>query len=230
MTDLILIRHGETAWNRDKRFQGQLDIPLNALGHEQAQRVAARLGQEPHLHLVSSDLIRAQETARPLAQALQLGVVLAADLREQNYGVLEGLTLAEFALKEPDVLANWRAFKADFQIPGGESTRHFYERVCGVMQRLATAYPAQTLVVVTHGGVLDMIYRHAKSQSLDGPRQVEIPNCGINRVRVDASGGALRLEVQTWADVAHLQGMAYPPRTDPARPATGVGAASTLPA
>ncbi len=225
MTELILVRHGETDWNRDKRFQGQLDIQLNATGQEQARRVASRLsGSLPGRvdllaaqHIVSSDLLRARETAAPAAQRLGLTCGTTADLREQSFGMLEGLTIAEFAERHPEVLANWRAFRADFEIPGGESVRRFHARVLAGVRHLVDEFAGQTLLVVTHGGVLDMIYRTARAQPLDGPRQIEIPNGGINRVSAQVVQGVLQLDVVDWADTAHLDGMPAQPRYDQTR-------------
>jgi 2,3-bisphosphoglycerate-dependent phosphoglycerate mutase len=106
MTELILLRHGETDWNRELRFQGHVDVPLNDIGHEQARRVAARLATEAVHHLVSSDLTRAQQTARPVAQhnlqALPLAPVTDAALREQCFGVIDGMRVADIKVQYPD--------------------------------------------------------------------------------------------------------------------------------
>lgn len=214
MTELILIRHGETDWNRELRFQGQVDVPLNAVGHEQARRVAARLAGESVHHLISSDLTRAQQTAQPVAQhslsPLPLDPVTDAALREQNFGQVDGMRVADIKAQYPDDWARWVQFQADDAFAGGESTRQFHARVMAAVRALAQKHPQQTLVVVTHGGVLDMIYRTARALPLSGPRQSQIPNAGLNRVRIQSDV----IDILTWADTQHLADMPAQPVYD----------------
>ena len=220
MTELILIRHGETDWNRELRFQGQVDVPLNAVGHEQARRVGLRLAAEPVHLLVSSDLQRAQQTARPVAQhslhALPLDPVLDAALREQNFGLVDGMSVPDIKARHPDEWAQWVQFDADYAFAGGESTRQFHARVIAAVRAMAERYREQTLAVVTHGGVLDMIYRAALDLPLSGPRQSAIPNAGLNRVRLHGD----RIEIISWADTLHLADMPPQPVYDQAQLAT----------
>jgi probable phosphoglycerate mutase len=216
--DFVMVRHGETAWNRELRFQGQRDVVLNDIGHEQARRVALHLAREAVDVLVSSDLLRACETAQPTADALGKEMLTDCALREQTFGIVEGMTAVEIRATHPEVLENWARFDADYQIPQGESIRQFHARVMAAMQRLATQHAGQRVLVFTHGGVLDMVYRSAKHLSLSGPRSCEIPNGGVNRVRAALDGaGALKLEVTQWADVAHLQDLPPQPRYDQKR-------------
>lgn len=204
MTELILIRHGETDWNRELRFQGQLDVPLNAIGHTQAQRLATRLATEAVQHLVSSDLLRARQTAEPVSaqrlQPLPLAPELDAALREQHFGVVEGLRVADIKAQHAAAWAQWIRFEEDYAFEGGESTRQFHARVIAAVRALGRRHPQQTLVVVTHGGVLDMVYRTALGLPLSGPRQSEIPNAGLNRVRLLGEA----IEIVNWADTGHL--------------------------
>ncbi|QHI97827.1 histidine phosphatase family protein [Xylophilus rhododendri] len=214
MTELILIRHGETDWNRAMRFQGQTDVSLNAAGLAQAQRLAARVAAETVHHLVSSDLQRAWQTAEPAAA--QLGLPVAADtgLREQCFGVAEGLTAAEIRETRPADWARWTSFQADQSFEGGESTRRFHTRSIAAIRALAAAHTGRTLLLVTHGGVLDMVFRTARALSLDGPRMAEIPNAGFNRVRIAADG---HIDILVWADTAHLDGLPSQPVYDQTR-------------
>jgi 2,3-bisphosphoglycerate-dependent phosphoglycerate mutase len=206
MTELILIRHGETDWNRELRFQGQVDVPLNATGHEQARRLAERLGAERLAvdHLVSSDLIRTRQTAQPvlgaLLPALHIDNVVDASLREQSFGLVDGMRVDDIKLQHAGAWENWLRFDADGGMPGGETTRQFHARVMDAVRRLAQEYAGKTLMVVTHGGVLDMVWRTAKGVGLHGPRQSDIPNAGFNRVRLDGDA----IELLHWADVRHL--------------------------
>jgi probable phosphoglycerate mutase len=217
MTELVLIRHGETDWNRELRFQGQVDVPLNAVGHEQARRLGVRLaGEAAHL-LVCSDLIRTQQTALPISQQslhpLKYDTVLNTALREQNFGVIDGMRVDDIQTQHPNAWAQWTMFQADFAFTGGESTQQFHARVMAAVQGLVLAHPQQTLVVVTHGGVLDMIYRTARALPLSGPRQSEIPNAGLNRVRIEGDA----IEILAWADTQHLTGMPAQPIYDQTR-------------
>jgi 2,3-bisphosphoglycerate-dependent phosphoglycerate mutase len=200
MTELLFIRHGETDWNVQQRFQGQLDVPLNATGHAQALRLAARLSNDPHDLIFSSDLQRACQTAAPLAAAWSQQPQTLPGFREQGFGVLEGLDGTAVRAQHPALWLQWLKFDANFELPGGESTRRFHQRVTQAVTDLVAAHIGQRIAVVTHGGVLDMLWRSAKGLGLDGQRECEIPNTGINKMRwVD--GG---LQVVQWADALHL--------------------------
>jgi 2,3-bisphosphoglycerate-dependent phosphoglycerate mutase len=203
LTELLFIRHGETDWNVQQRFQGQLDVPLNATGHAQAQRMAAALVNDRHDLLFSSDLQRAAQTAAPLAAAWQCKPTPLPAFREQAFGVLEGLNATMVREQHPALWQGWLEHRADFELPGGESTRRFYNRVTAALAELTSAHAGQRIAVVTHGGVLDMLWRHMHLASLDGQRICPIPNTGINRLRwVDG-----QLQLVSWADDAHLQGL-----------------------
>jgi len=214
MTELILIRHGETDWNRELRFQGQVDVPLNAIGHEQARRLGLRLAAETLHELVCSDLTRTQQTALPISQNhLQLSqgsAALDAALREQNFGVIDGMRVDDIKAQHADAWAQWIRFDADYAFSGGESTREFHARVLAAVRALAQQHAHKTLVVVTHGGVLDMIYRTALALPLSGPRQSDIPNAGLNRVRIQGDA----IEILDWADARHLADMPAQPVYD----------------
>jgi len=212
VTDFIFIRHGETDWNRQQRFQGQIDIALNELGHTQAQRLGERLAGEPTDHLISSDLQRAQQTAAPLAAAWQTAPTLMPGLREQCFGVLEGLDVPTIKARHPDLWTQWLEHRADFALPGGESLRQFHTRVVDAVKALADAHPGRRVTVVTHGGVLDMLWRTAHGLPLDGLRRCDIPNTGLNHLRWRQG----TLDIVGWADASHLDGL-------PAQPSTAAG-------
>ncbi len=210
MTELILIRHGETDWNRELRFQGQIDVPLNAMGFEQARRVAERLAGETVQHLVCSDLLRTRQTAEAPSRQLALAPIADPGLREQGFGIVDGLRVEDIQQRFPQEWTHWTAFDADYAFDGGECTRVFHARVMTALRRLARERLGQRLVVVTHGGVLDMVYRTATGQSLSGPRQSVIPNGGISRVRLDDAA----VEILSWAETQHLEGMPAQPVYD----------------
>ena len=200
MTILSFIRHGETDWNLQQRFQGQIDVPLNATGHAQAARLAARLAATPADHLYSSDLLRARETAAGLERAWGREALPLPALREQSFGLLEGLDVPTIRTRHPALWAEWLLHHADYALPGGESLRQFHARVLEAVHELASAHAGRHVVVVTHGGVLDMLWRSAHGLSLDGLRACAIPNTGINRLRWQDD----RLHVESWGDADHL--------------------------
>ena len=209
MTDFIFIRHGETDWNRQQRFQGQIDVPLNDLGQAQARRLGARMADEPAEHLICSDLQRAQQTAAPLAAAWQAAPVLLPGLREQCFGVLEGLDVPTIKERHPELWLQWLEHRADFALPGGENLRQFHARVMEAVKALAEAHPGRRLAVVTHGGVLDMLWRTAHGLPLSGLRTCDIPNTGLNHLRWRQG----TLDILRWADASHLEGLPEQPST-----------------
>jgi len=200
---VCLVRHGETAWNTERRLQGHIDIPLNDTGLSQAEATARSLARAGlrFSALYSSDLERARQTAAAIARAHALPPQHDPRLRERHYGHLQGLTLDEAEHRHPE---NFRRFKArdpHFALPDdGESLNTLAARVHAALEDIAREHAGETVVVVTHGGVLDMVYRTARGLSLSGPRQSEIPNAGLNRVRVVGES----IEIVQWADTDHL--------------------------
>ena len=203
VTTLLLIRHGETAWNAEHRIQGRLDVPLSTTGVWQAARLAERLAGEAIDAVVSSDLARAWMTGVPLADARGLSIAAEPRLRERVFGIFEGKTLDEIAAGHPEEFAAWRARDVDWRIPGGESGTEFIGRVLQAMQEIAGTYAGRTVAVVTHGGVLDVVYRQARELAWDAPREHLMLNASINRLK--AQPQPLRLQIVDWADVAHLE-------------------------
>ncbi|MGJ7533199.1 MULTISPECIES: histidine phosphatase family protein [unclassified Variovorax] len=217
-TDLILIRHGETAWNRELRFQGHADVPLNDIGHEQARRLGLRLAGETVVqHIISSDLMRAQQTAAPAASQLSLPVVTSAGLREQFFGVVEGMRSDEIQSLHPRAWEEWLEFREDHAMPEGETAREFHTRIIAALGSIAAAHKGQHLIVVTHGGVLDMVWRTARGLSLSGPRQSDIPNAGFNRIRIADAARPDDIEIVEWADTRHLADLPPQPTYDQTR-------------
>ena len=151
---LIMWRHGRTAWNATGRVQGQSDVPLDGVGLAQATSAAARLATLAPCRIVSSDLMRAHATAQLLADATGLQVEDDPRLREMNFGVREGLTMAEALERHPEEMAAWLA-NSDVRMPGGETYAEAAERfAAGVRDIIANLAEDQTAVVVAHGAVL----------------------------------------------------------------------------
>ena len=204
-TTILLIRHGETAWNAEKRLQGHLDIALNAEGERQAALLGAALAAERIDHIVSSDLQRARQTAEAIARSRAAQVGTDPALRERCYGGFEGLLYSEIAARFPLAFAAWQARDVDAVLPpgknAGESFRAFYERTTGAIAAHAAAHPGKTIALVAHGGVLECAYRQALGLSLETPRDFKVLNASVNRFVVEK--GALRL--LSWGEVGHLQ-------------------------
>ncbi|MDM0011242.1 histidine phosphatase family protein [Variovorax sp. J22P168] len=199
-TRVIVIRHGETAWNVDTRIQGQLDIPLNDTGRWQAARLGRALAEEPVTAVYSSDLSRALETARAIAAPLELPVQTDAGLRERGFGTFEGLTFAEIDRDLPEQALLWRRRHPEFAPEGGENLLRFRERVTGTAGALATRHPGELIVLVAHGGVMDILYRAATGQELQAPRSWQLGNAAINRLLWSGQGFSL----VGWSDLSHL--------------------------
>ena len=193
---LCIVRHGETAWNAEGRVQGQLDIPLSAYGLAQARCVAAALPEGRFSALYSSDLERAVQTARPAAAKLGLEVRLDPRLRERDYGVFQGLTYAEARSKLPSDYARFKSKDPAFDFRTGESLSAFFSRATQCIDEIARRHEGEEVLVFTHGGVLEMVYRSATGCGLSTPRDFELPNAAFNWVE--------DWKILGWADCEHL--------------------------
>jgi probable phosphoglycerate mutase len=200
MTQLILIRHGETVWNRERRMQGHLDSPLSATGLRQAHLVARRLAQIEFDALYSSDSERAHRTARSVAEVTGHVIVVEPRLRERHFGVFEGLTGSEIQSNYPADYLRFKRRDPEFVVPGGESALVFRSRVLGCLREIAERHAGSVVVVVTHGLVLDQLYRAAHGLPLNVLRGNDLINASLNTFRYDT--GQWRLEC--WGDAAHL--------------------------
>lgn len=200
MTRMILVRHGETEWNRQRRMQGHSDSPLSQTGLEQARRLARRLAAERFCALYSSDSGRAYWTARAIADATGHEIRIDVRLRERHFGAFEGLTAEEIERAFPEECARFRSRDPDFVVPGGESARTFRDRCLACLAEIATRHCGHSVIVVTHGLVLDMVYRAAEGLAFHEPRPVPLLNASLNVFRYAAG----RWKTQSWGDVAHL--------------------------
>jgi 2,3-bisphosphoglycerate-dependent phosphoglycerate mutase len=205
MTDILLIRHGETAWNRVRRMQGHIDIALNDEGYQQARSLARALQSEPPAAIYASDLQRAHATALAVADLHQLPVHRDVALRERCYGAFEGLLYEEISLHHPEAFALWQSRDPQARFPAGEreaeTLEEFHQRSINVVTRIANQHPDQRIVIVTHGGVLDCLYRAAHDLPMTSPRDFAILNAAINRLHWDEH----TFVVLQWADATHLE-------------------------
>jgi len=200
MTELILIRHGETDWNAQRRIQGHLDIALNHAGLAQAEAIGERFLEADIDVLLSSDLGRAMQTAAPISLSRELPIQREARLRERNLGVLQGKTVEVAQELAPEAFEVFRSRVEDAALPEGESLTAFTGRVIDVLTALAQRYEGKRIVAVTHGGVLDIAYRHATGMPLAAPRKFPIHNASVNTFRAEGSN----FELISWSDVSHL--------------------------
>ncbi len=203
-TRLLAIRHGETAWNVDTRIQGHLDIPLNETGLQQARWLAQALAERDEVHAIyASDLARAQVTAQTIAQAMGLTVSVHPGLRERAFGDFQGRTFAEIEAELPQEALHWRHRSPEWTPPGaGESLLALRERVLATVEALASRHVGEQIVLVAHGGVMDVLYRAATRLDLQAPRTWSLPNTAVNRLLWTPEG----LSLVGWADTSHLDG------------------------
>ncbi|MGK5046121.1 histidine phosphatase family protein [Janthinobacterium sp. GB4P2] len=203
-TTILLIRHGETAWNAGRRLQGHIDIALNEAGLAQAAALGQALADAPLAAIIASDLQRAQQTALAVAGVKDLPVQTDPLLRERCYGAFEGLLYADIAARYPHEYAQWQSRQIDAVMPSGErqaeSFRQFYARANGAIARWAELYGGQTIAIVAHGGVLECAYREALGMALDSPRDFQVQNASVNRF-LYADG---KLHLEHWGDIEHL--------------------------
>ena len=202
-TRFCLIRHGETDWNAERRVQGQIDIPLNATGEGQALAAGRSLADEMFAAAYSSDLKRALQTAAMLTRA---PIEATAELRERHFGTLQSLTMKEAEGRHPDVWRQHVARDVHYDLDGGESMAAFARRVMAALDELAQRHAGQTVLVVTHGGVLDIVYRTATGRALGAKRDFQIPNAAFNWLEKDAAvpSGVQAWRILLWADQRHL--------------------------
>ncbi len=200
-TRILAIRHGETAWNVDTRIQGHLDIPLNATGRRQAERLARALATGDTIHAIySSDLQRAFDTAQAIATATGAPLTAHSGLRERGFGIFEGKTYVEIEQAWPEESLHWRRRTPHWAPQGGESLLQVRERITRTLHELAAQHPGQQIVLVAHGGVMDQLYRAATGQDLQAPRTWELGNTAVNRLLWTSEG----LSLVGWADTSHL--------------------------
>ena len=200
-TRLCLIRHGETDWNAERRVQGQMDIPLNPAGLLQARAAAHGIAGHEFSALYSSDLLRAHQTAEQLAQHHGLPLCIDIALRERHYGILQALTAEEARIRHPQASLRHAERDPEYAYDGGESLVDFARRVLDGFEALARRHIGETILVVTHGGVLDILYRHATGRRLQAKRDFVVPNAALNWLERHADGWRVLL----WADRRHLE-------------------------
>lgn len=209
MTRILLVRHGETEWNAERRVQGHTNSALSARGRRQAEAVAARLARTPLTAIYSSDLSRALDTAALIAAPHGLTVTPVPGLREKSYGVWEGLTEAEIQAASPD---GWRRYhverELDYAIPGGETWEQVRTRILNVLHLILADHPQpqDTVALVGHGGSLRPLILDALQSPLKALLHLRLDNTSLTLLDYHAGRGG---RVVYLNDTCHLEEAAW---------------------
>jgi len=203
----LLVRHGETTWNQENRWQGQADVPLSDAGRAQARLLAQRLladGRQFHA-IYASDLCRAFETAEILGETLRILPNPDIGWREMNIGVWSGLTTTEVIERHTQ---EWERLRAGEDLPrgGGETFAQFQSRLLQSAQRLAQRHNGEQVVIVTHGGAVRAFLLHCRNLPTSKFREIDkIGNTGVSEVTFSVTGETV---IHSVNDVSHLNGSA----------------------
>ena len=180
MTKVILVRHGQTQWNLEMKYQGHCDVALTDKGVEQARLAGKRLAGEDISAVYASDLCRAFKTAECIAKEHNLPVTAIPGLREINFGEWEGLTFQGLSSELTEAMANLFIHPDEIVIPGGETFREVKERATSALAKLVTKHPNQTIVVVSHGGTIRTLLCAALNIHLNYLWNIKQDNTAIN--------------------------------------------------
>ncbi|MDI3280540.1 MAG: alpha-ribazole phosphatase [Bacillota bacterium] len=205
-TTLVLVRHGETAWNKAGRIQGQRDVPLSEEGLRQAALLGQRLSGAPLAAVYSSDLARARRTAEEIAARRALAVEVVPALREMSYGRWEGLTLREVEERFPEELARYRQDGLHTVLTGGESALQMRERVLAAVEEILRRRAGQVVAVVSHTGPIKMILAQALGLDPAQRWRLAVDNASLSVVEYGPRGPVVRL----CNDVGHLRDLLAP--------------------
>ena len=200
MSRLLLVRHGDTELNSAERYWGHSDVKLSASGFRQAEKLRRRLAAEKIDAIYSSDLSRASVIAETIASEHRLEVITCAELREINFGKLEGLTFAEISQLYPEVAKLWTGRISSLKFPGGEGLDEFDKRVGKFMNRLEKHSPEETILIVAHAGVLRVLLCRLLGIELKHRRQFRLDLASLSILETYPQGAILSL----LNDVSHL--------------------------
>lgn len=201
-TRLILVRHGETEWNKNLRYQGHRDIPLNDTGREQARKVARRLAAEKIDAAYASDLSRALETAQTIAACHKLEVQVIPELRETNFGLWEGLTYKEIDNQFHEVMGKWIDNPWETRIPEGESLYEVAERCQIGISKILKDNPHKNVLVVAHGGIIRIAVATVLGMAMNDYWKFRQDNASLNIIDFYDNGRAI---LSLLNDTCHLK-------------------------
>jgi broad specificity phosphatase PhoE len=184
MTIMHLVRHGRSVWNAAGRIQGQIDIELDEIGLQQAQRIAERLEREPIAAIYSSPLLRARSTAEVIAARFSLPVKLDARLMEYNFGAISGLTWKEMTENHPELANRWLEDPWAVPVAGSEGRVNFAARVTSAMQDVCASHPAEQVAIVAHGGTFGIYFAAMLGLDLDRRHPFHFGNTSLSLVEM----------------------------------------------
>ena len=199
-TEIILIRHGETEWNSQKRMQGHSNSDLSSVGQAQIQALGQWLKNVPFDLIYSSDSLRAKQTAEAITQFSGHELQFDQRLREKNLGVFEGLTSEEARERHPEVFRLFKTAGSKYVIDEGESTQQLQDRALEIVNEIRIKHPEERVLLVTHGGFIRVVMKHSLGLSLETPTRFLIRNTGVFRLvwedkwLVSQMGGVSHLE------------------------------------
>ena len=193
-TRFILVRHGQTEWNRGaERFRGRADVPLDELGLVQANRVAARLANEKIVAVYASPMQRTIRTAQPLADLLHLKLQPHAGLLDIDVGALEGMTVADARKAFPDLMEKWLVAPGHVKFPKGEAFKTLRTRVVGLLDELAPKHAGETIALVTHRVVCSAILCVVLGLEADAMWRIHQDNACVNIFENNERGYVVKL-------------------------------------
>lgn len=201
MSRLLLVRHGITEFNSTRRFAGYSDVEMSADGYRQVEKLRDRLANEKIDAVYSSDLKRALATAELLSAERKAEVIACSELREVNYGVVEGLTFQEIRSRYPEVAELITNFNLRLEFPDGESFEGFIERVIKFLDRLEKHEPSETILIVSHSGPLRTLVCHLLGIAQDHWWQIRCDNASLSIVGTYPRGAIISL----LNDTSHLR-------------------------
>ena len=199
-TEIILIRHGETEWNSQKRMQGHSNSDLSSVGQAQIQALGQWTKNVPFDLIYSSDSPRAKQTAEAITQFSGHELQFDQRLREKNLGVFEGLTSEEARERHPEVFRLFKTAGSKYVIDEGESTQQLQDRALEIVNEIRIKHPEERVLLVTHGGFIRVVMKHSLGLSLETPTRFLIRNTGVFRLvwedkwLVSQMGGVSHLE------------------------------------
>ena len=202
MTEIIIIRHGETEWNKTGCFQGHSDVPLSAEGRAQAAMLGENLAVDHVDMIYASDLTRAMETAAPLAQRFGLEVISDPQLRELNFGAWEGRNFNDVNAENPNAMKNFYTDPEQADIPESEPFPEFQRRIAGRVREIVAQERGKRIVIVSHGASIRILLADILSMPIRSIWHLSQLNTAVNKIRFEDDGFAV---VTLMNDTSHLR-------------------------
>lgn len=204
LSEILLVRHGETTWNQEGRYQGQRDAPLSETGRAQARALAIALQGVDLVAAYASPLSRSRETAEIIVRGRGVPVLVHAGLLEINHGAWEGMLAREVAVRYPETVAAWHDRPGSVRMPGGETLAEVRDRAWAALIEIAAAHPGERLLVVGHDAVNKVLLAHILGLGVEGFWRLSQDNGAINRLELHWRGGVPEGRAVLVNDTCHL--------------------------